>query len=344
MSRWTFRKSLNEALRTEMLSDPEVFVFGLDVDDHKALFGSTENILRDFGSDRIFGTPLSEDAMTGFAIGASLRGKKPIHIHIRADFALLAVNQLVNMASNIHYLTAGNLNVPITIRAIIGRGWGQGLQHSKSVHSLFSHFPGLKVVMPSSPQDAYSLLRRAIQDPNPVLFLEHRWLYDVEGEVDINLKSDYTPARVREGNDITIVANSWMTIEALKAHEVLNSAGISAEVFDLRGISPLELGSIIESVKRTKHCIVVDHDWVEFGLAAELVARIQEAAFHDLKKPVRRLGFRPVPCPTSRPLENKFYPRSQEIIGLACELLERETPDLSKHEFYSYESRFRGPF
>ncbi len=344
MNKWTFRKSLNEAVRAELLSDPNSFLFGLDVDDHKTIFGSTENFLKEFGSDRIFGTPLSEDAMTGFAIGAALRGKKAIHVHIRADFALLSVNQIVNMASNIHYLTAGKLNVPITIRVVIGRGWGQGPQHSKSVHSLFAHFPGLKVIMPSTPQDAYTLLRHAICDPNPVIFVEHRWLYDVEGEVDTAKPATLEAQRLTSGSDITIVANSWMTVEAIKAQEVLSTIGINSEIFDLRVVSPLGLSGIVESVKKTKHCLIVDHDWSAFGLASELAACIQEKAFHELNKPVLRLGFRPIPCPTSRPLENKFYPRGQEIIMKVCELLNRTPPDLSSFDFYSYENRFRGPF
>lgn len=344
MSRWTFRKSLNEALRAELLADSNTFIFGLDVDDHKSIFGSTENLLEEFGSERVFGTPLSEDAMTGFAIGAAIRGKKCVHIHIRADFALLSANQIINMASNIHYLTAGKLNVPVTIRAVIGRGWGQGLQHSKSVHSLFAHFPGLKVVMPSTPQDAYTLLRQAVRDPNPVIFIEHRWLYDIEGEVDIAKPATFGAQRICEGSDITIVANSWMTVEALKAREVLQTLGVTAEVFDVRVVSPLELTEVFKSVKKTKHCLIVDHDWTDFGLASELTSRIQENAFHDLQKPVLRLGFRPTPCPTSRPLENKYYPRGQEIVFKVCELLKRNQPDLGTFDFYSYENRFRGPF
>ena len=344
MKQWSFRKALNEAMRSELQSDANTFLFGLDVDDHKSIFGSTENFLAEFGSERIFGTPLSEDAMTGFAIGAALRGKKAIHVHIRADFALLSVNQIVNMASNIHYMTAGQLNVPLTIRVIIGRGWGQGLQHSKSVHSLFAHFPGLKVLMPSTPQDAYTLLRYAIRDPNPTLFIEHRWLYDVEGAVDEKKPVVLEPLKLTTGDDVTIVANSWMTIEALKAQEVLTSVGIKSEIFDLRLISPLNVDEIVKSVKKTGHCLIVDHDWVAFGLASELAACIQEQAFHELKQPVLRLGFRPVPCPTSRPLENKFYPRGQEIIAAVCRILAKPQPDLSTFDFYSYENRFRGPF
>lgn len=344
MPDWSYRKALNEALHAEFRADPDVFTFGLDVDDHKSIFGSTEGLLKKFGSDRVFGTPLSEDAMTGFAIGAALGGKKPVHVHIRADFALLATNQIINMASNLHYLTAGALSVPLTIRVVIGRGWGQGLQHSKTVHSLFSHFPGLKVMVPSSPQDAYTLLRKAIQDPNPVLFLEHRWLYDVEGPVDENLIDTSPVTLLRSGSDVTIVASSWMCIEALKAAEILEKSGIQAEILNLRSVAPLKAQAIYNSVKKTSHCLVTDHDWVEFGLASEIAACVQEHCFANLRQPVMRLGYRAIPCPTSRPLEDMFYPKAPDIISTVCRLLGKKIPDLSHYEFYSYENRFRGPF
>src|SRR3989338_698047 len=180
----TFREAVNLALIKEMERDPSVFVFGLDVDDHKRIFGSTHGLVEKFGAERCFGTPLSEDAMTGVALGAAISGLRPIHVHIRADFILLAMNQIGNMMSNLRYMSGGKLRIPLVIRAVIGRGWGQSAQHSKSLHSVFAHIPGLKVVLPSTPQNAYSLLRSAIQDDNPVIFLEHRWLYDVEGEVD----------------------------------------------------------------------------------------------------------------------------------------------------------------
>jgi acetoin:2,6-dichlorophenolindophenol oxidoreductase subunit beta len=341
---WTYRQALNEALHAELRADDETFIFGLDVDDHKSIFGSTENLLKNFGPNRVFGTPLSEDAMTGFAIGAAMNGKKPIHVHIRADFALLSANQIINMASNIFYLSGGKLNVPVTIRCVIGRGWGQGAQHSKSLHSLFAHFPGLKVFMPSSAQDAYSLTRAAIQDPNPVIILEHRWLYDVSGSVDTAKPAVLEPKIVAGGEHITIVSNSWMTIEALKAREVLNTLGIAAEVIDVGVVSPLNLTIITESVKKTGYCIVADHDWVDFGLVSELSARIHESCFKELKSPVGRIGFKKIPCPTARELENEFYTKAQNIIEKTCLMFGRPLPNLANYIFYTYEDRFKGPF
>src|SRR3990167_10203523 len=179
----TYKEAINEALIEEMERDENIFVYGLDVDDHKRIFGTTNNLVEKFGKKRCFSTPLSEDAMTGLALGAAISGLRPIHVHIRVDFLLLAMNQLVNMISNFRYVTGGKVKVPIVIRAIIGRGWGQGPQHSKSLFSYFTHIPGLKVVAPTTPRDAKGLLISSIRDDNPVIFFEHRWLYDISGDV-----------------------------------------------------------------------------------------------------------------------------------------------------------------
>ena len=179
----TYRKALNEAMTQEMRRDPRVFVYGIDVADHKRTFMSSEGLVEEFGLDRCFSTPLAEDAMTGFGLGAALAGMRPIHVHMRVDFLLLGLNQLVNMIATQRYGTGGKFSVPMVIRAIIGRGWGQSFQHSKTLQSWFAHIPGLKVVMPSTPRDAKGMLVAAIRDENPVIFIEHRWLYDVVGEV-----------------------------------------------------------------------------------------------------------------------------------------------------------------
>ncbi len=343
----TFRDAINEAMIEEMERDPNVFVYGLDVADHKRIFGSTKGLVERFGQNRCFGTPLSEEAMTGFGLGASIMGLRPIHIHIRVDFMMLAMNQIVNMISNYHYLSGGKLKVPIVIRAIIGRGWGQGAQHSKSLQSLFAHIPGLKVVMPTTPSDAKGLLISAIRDDNPVIFLEHRWLYDIEGEVP--QYSDFTiplgePHILKKGKNITIVATSWMNIEALKASEILKKHGISCEVIDARTINPLDYGLIYSSVKKTHHLIVADYDWLYCGFSAEVAARVSEACFADLKSPIIRIGFAPTPCPTTRPLEDKFYPNAITIIRTVEKMLKLKPIDLAGEEFYSYENKFKGPF
>ena len=341
----TFRSALALALERELAADPDVFVFGLDVPDHKRIFGSTDGLVEKFGANRVFGTPLSEDAMTGVAIGAALSGLRPVHVHIRADFMLLAMNQLVNMASNLRYMSGGQLRVPLVVRAVIGRGWGQSAQHSKSLHGVFGHIPGLKVILPTTPQDAYTLLRAAIRDDNPVIFLEHRWLYDVQGEVDETQQVPLgQPAIRRQGDALTIVSASWMTVEAMKAAEVLAKRGIETEVVDARAVSPLDMAPIIASARKTRRCIVADYDWSFCGFAAELAAQISHDCFGVLERPVERLGFAHVPCPTTRPLENVFYPSAVELIRAAERMLDQAPADLSEESFYSYEQKFKGPF
>jgi pyruvate dehydrogenase E1 component beta subunit len=341
----TYREALAKALADEMAADPEVFVFGLDVPDHKRIYGSTAGLVERFGARRCFGTPLSEDAMTGVALGAAISGLRPVHIHIRVDFLLLAMNQLANMVSSLRYMSGGILRVPLVIRAVIGRGWGQSAQHSKSLHGVFAHFPGLKVVMPTTPQDAYSLLRAAVRDDNPVIVLEHRWLYDIHGEVDEALRIPLGPPAVRRtGDAVTLVATSWMVVEALKAAEVLARQGVELEVIDVRTIAPLQDAPIHESVRRTRRCLIVDYDWMFCGFSAELAARVGAACFPELAHPVERLGFAPVPCPTTRPLESLFYPSAKEIIRTVERMLGMAPTDLSEESFYTYEQRFKGPF
>ncbi|MBI4354265.1 MAG: alpha-ketoacid dehydrogenase subunit beta [Candidatus Omnitrophica bacterium] len=344
-TRTTFRDALAAALADEMDADPSVFVFGLDVSDHKRIFGSTAGLVERFGDRRCFITPLSEESMTGVAIGAAVSGLRPVHVHIRADFMLLAMNQIGNMLSSLRYMSGGQLRLPLVIRAVIGRGWGQSAQHSKSLHGLFSHFPGLKVVLPTTPQDAYSLLRAAIRDDNPVIFLEHRWLYDVEGEVDRSRRLPLGEATVRRfGKDLTVIATSWMTVEAMKAAEVMAKRGVELEVVDVRSVVPLDEATLVDSVKRTRRCIVADYDWTFCGFAAEAAALISHRCFEILERAVERLGFAQVPCPTTRPLENLFYPNAVSILRTAEHMLKLEPADLSGESFYSHEQRFKGPF
>jgi pyruvate/2-oxoglutarate/acetoin dehydrogenase E1 component len=341
----SYRDAINEALTQEMEADPSVFVYGIDVADHKRVFGSTAGLVEKFGPERCFSTPLSEDAMTGFGLGAAINGLRPIHVHMRVDFMLLAVNQLANMVSNYRYMSCGQLKVPFVIRAIIGRGWGQAFQHSKTMHSCFAHVPGLKVVMPTTPQSAKGLLIWAIRDDNPVIILEHRWLYDVVDDVDEKATAMPLKANVlKRGDDVTIIATSWMNIEAVKAAEILERQGISAEIIDPQSIFPLDEETILESVEKTGHCIVADNDWLFCGFSAELAAIISEKCFGRLKSPVSRIGFAQTPCPTVRHLEQEFYPNAIDIIRAVEEKLVLAETDLSSEDFYSYENKFKGPF
>lgn len=342
----TYCEAINEAIFQEMERDPSVFVYGIGVPDHKKIFGSTERLLEAFGPERCLDTPLSEDAMTGLGMGAALNGLRPIHTHIRVDFLLLAMNQLANMVSSFCYGSGGRQGVPLVVRAVVGRGWGQGFQHSKSMHSTFSHIPGLKVVMPTTAGDAKGLLTSAIRSPDPVLVIEHRWLYWQVGEVP---EEPYTiPIGkghvVREGTDLTVVATSWMNVEALHAAEILSRRGVALEIFDPRSSSPLDSEGLAASVGKTGRCLVADNDWIHCGLSAEIVATATEQCFSQLKMPIRRLGFAPTPCPTARHLENEFYPNAEKIVRAVEDMLELSPTDLSGEEFFSHERRFKGPF
>lgn len=340
-----YREALALAQADAMREDPNVFVYGLDVQDFKSIFGSVKGLREEFGDRRVFGTPLSEDAMTGVALGAAINGLRPIHVHIRVDFLLLGMNQIANMISAARYMSGGKLKVPIVFRAVVGRGWGQGPQHSKTLHNFFAHIPGLKVVMPATAQDAYSLTRSAIADDNPVISIEHRWLYDVTGAVDTSVQVPIGKANVlRKGRDVTIVSTSWMAVEALQAAGILARSGIEAEVVDVRSIAPLDIETIRTSVRKTGRCIVADYDWVFAGFGAEIAAQLSHTLFGQLKNPIERLGFAHVPCPTTRPLENLFYPSAEHIVRKAEAMLALRKFDLSKDNFYSYENKFKGPF
>jgi pyruvate/2-oxoglutarate/acetoin dehydrogenase E1 component len=346
MRRISFCKALNEALHQEMERDAGVFVYGIGVPDHKNIFGSTEGLLERFGPGRCFDTPLSEEAMTGFGLGAAINGMTPVHIHIRVDFLLLAMNQLVNMVSSYSYSTCGRAKVPFVIRAVVGRGWGQGYQHSKSLHSFFAHIPGLKVVLPTTPRDAKGLLTSAIRDGNPVIFIEHRWLYWAEADVP---EEPFTIPLgesniLRAGRDATVVATSWMNVEALKAADILQKRGVEIEIVDPRTIAPLDDSLITQSVNKTGHCIVADNDWVHSGFGAELAARVSEKCFGRLKAPITRIGFAHVPCPTVRNLENEFYPNAVTVVRAVEKTLKLSPTDLEAEDFYSHERRFKGPF
>ncbi len=341
----TLRDAINEAIASEMRRDPSVFVYGIDVADHKRIFGSSRGLVEEFGPDRCFSTPLSEDAMAGFGLGAALNGLRPIHVHMRVDFMILAMNQITNMIASFSY-GAGGLKVPIVIRAIIGRGWGQSWQHSKTLHSWFAHVPGLKVVMPARARDARDMMIAAIRDDNPVICIEHRWLYDVPGNVPDEIDPHaLTGCRVvRPGTDVTVVAVSWMVVEALKAAEVLADQGVSAEVIDVRSIAPYDSLTVADSVRKTGHAIVADYDWVHCGFGAEVATRIYEECRIELNSSVTRLGFAEAHCPCTRPLENAYYPNAIDIIRAVEEKLDLPESDLSGEEFYSYEKKFKGPF
>ncbi len=338
-----FGEALHRAIMFAMEKDPGVFVMGIGVDDHKAVFGSTKGLIEKFGRERVFDTPISEGAMTGVAIGAALGGMKPVHVHIRNDFLYLAMDQLMNMAAKWRYMFGGSMNVPIVVRAVVGRSWGQGAQHSQSLQSLFMHVPGLKVVMPTTAYDAQGLLLGAIFDKNPVVMIEHRLVYDIPGEVPdppVAIPLKYAVVR-RAGKDITLVANSYMAVECLKAAEFLKDYGIEAEVVDPVTLVPMDTDVIVRSVQKTGRALIVDSSWVTCGMSAEVAAVIADRAFAELKGPVKRLGMQASTCPVSKPLENLFYPNAKTIAQETFRMLGKQIPDV---EVPVLVNAFKGPF
>jgi pyruvate/2-oxoglutarate/acetoin dehydrogenase E1 component/TPP-dependent pyruvate/acetoin dehydrogenase alpha subunit len=343
----SYANAIQEATDQEMEKDESVVIFGLDVDDPKCILGTTRNLLNKFGSSRVFGTPISEDAMTGVGIGMAISNLRPIHVHIRMDFLLLAMNQLINIAAKMYYMYGGQVSVPIVIRTIIGRSWGQGAQHSQAFHSYLMHVPGLKVVAPSNSFDAKGCLLAAIRDDNPVIFIEHRLLHSKKSVVPKYLY-EVKPGKARvtlTGNDITIVGISYMQIECIKAHKYLKQVGINAEIIDPIWLSPLDTKTICDSVRKTRHLIIVDNGWTTCGAANEIAARIYQE-FEELGPiKIRQMGFERVSCPTSPDLEKYFYPNPQSIASLAFKLLNGEETDWYPKEILDEDFvEFKGPF
>jgi pyruvate dehydrogenase E1 component beta subunit len=317
--------ALREAFLQEMERDPSVFLFGLDVDDHKGIQGSTIGLQEKFGKNRVFCTPLSEDAMTGVAIGAAMAGYRPIHVHIRMDFMLLCMNQLINVAAKAHYMYNGQVKVPLVVRTMIGRSWGQGGQHSQALHALFMHIPGLKIVAPSNANDAKGCMIASIRDNNPVIFIEHRLLYSVDGYVPYSsYEVPFGKARVlQEGDHITVVAISHMVLEALRAEKFLKNIGIQAEIIDPISLRPLDMITIMQSVRKTRKLLVVDNAWLPCGASSEIIAQVYEICREtneDLPD-MNRMGFAFTTCPTTKPLENVFYPNSRTIAAKAYNMI-----------------------
>ena len=336
-----------EATDQEMGRDEKVVVFGLDVDDPKAIQGTTRGLPEKYGADRVFGTPLSEDSMTGVAVGMALSGLRPIHIHIRMDFLMLSMNQLVNVAAKTHYMFGGQLKCPMVVRSMIGKSWGQGAQHSQGLYSYFMHVPGMKVVCPTTPYDAKGCLLAAIRDDDPVMFVEHRILHFQNGPVP---QKDYVvePGKARitaHGDDVTLVGISYMQIECLRACEYLKDVGIKAEVIDPIWLAPLDVDTICESAARTGKLMIVDNAWTNCGASAEIAAQVTERLGGKVDVTIRRMGFAPTTCPTTPTLEDEFYPDARRVASAANDLVHgeargwvpEERPELGAIEF-------KGPF
>ncbi|GEO40318.1 acetoin dehydrogenase [Skermanella aerolata] len=339
-----YYEALSEGLVQAMERDSSIFVTGIAVDYASGIFGSTVEATRRFGPERVFDSPAMENAMTGICIGAAAMGKRPMMVHPRNDFMFLAFDQLINLAAKWRYMYGGNAgSVPVVVRAVVGKGWGQGATHSQSLQSLLAHFPGLQVVLPALPQDAKGLTIAALQSNAPTVILEHRTLYGISGPVD----EAYVPtpigkARVvQEGTDVTIVATSFMVIEAMRAAEELAKEGVSVELVDLRSIRPLDEETILSSVRKTGRLVVADTSWELCGVVSEIAALAAEKAFHSLKAPVRRIALADCPAPVSMSLEAAFYPKASTIARAVLATLGRTHSHLGDIDLAD---DFKGPY
>jgi acetoin:2,6-dichlorophenolindophenol oxidoreductase subunit beta len=326
----SFAESVREAQILAMKKDKNVLLIGLGVDDPKGVFGTTKGIKEIFKKkERVFDFPTAENAMTGIAIGASITGKKPIIVHQRVEFALLSLEQIINQAAKWFFMSGGISNVPLVIRLIIGRGWGQGPQHSQSLESIFSHIPGLKVVSLSTPKSAKGIILASVIDKNPVIIFEHRWLHDLKGNVPKKyfLTSLDKAEILRTGNDITLISSSYMVIECLRSASILKKFKIKAEVVDLRSLRPLDSKTIIKSVKKTKNVLIVDNGWMSYGIGSEIMARIFENLTKKEKKIFKmyRIGPMDAPVPSTRALAKFCYKDYRDIVRTSLQILKKES-------------------
>lgn len=308
--------AINEALHLAMALDERVILIGQGVKSPWYVGNTCKGLMERFGGERIIDTPVSENAMTGAAVGASIAGMRGIVVHPRMDFMLYAFDPIINEAANWHYMSGGKSHVPVVIWGIINRGGEQGAQHSQALHALFAHIPGLKVVMPSTAYDAKGLMIAAIQEDNPVVFIDDRWLYGIEGYVPEDLYEVEIGKGIvrRKGKDLTLVAISYLAHESLTAAKELASQGIDAEVIDLRSAKPIDSDIVRKSVRKTGRLVVADGGWRTCGLAAEVAACVAEKEIAFLRAPVLRITLPDVPAPASRSLEQAYYRFSKDIV------------------------------
>jgi pyruvate/2-oxoglutarate/acetoin dehydrogenase E1 component len=319
----TIREAINEAMHEEMQRDPSIILMGEDVGLAGGVFKVTSGLLDAFGPERVFDTPIVEAGIVGLAVGAAMTGLRPIAEIMFNDFTTLASDQIVNQAAKLRYMTAGQTKVPMVVRTAMGAGRRAAAQHSQSLHAWYCHIPGLKVVLPSTPDDAKGLLKSAIRDDNPVIFMEDKMMYNQKGPIP---PGDYTiplgKARIhREGRHAVVICTSSMLYPALEAAEILSKGGIEIMVIDPRTLSPLDMDPLIQSAKETGHVLIVDEACRSFGVTAEIAARIQEDAFDYLDEPVRRLGALDVPVPFAPSLEDQTIPNTAQIVEIVKEML-----------------------
>ena len=324
MKEITVLEAIREAIAEEMERDRNVFMIGEDIGQFGGALGQTKGLFERFGDERILDTPISEAAIVGAAVGASMLGMRPIADIMFTDFSTLAMDQIVNQAAKARFMSGGKVSVPVVIKMQSGAGRGKAAQHSQSLEAIYSHIPGLKVVMPSTPYDAKGLFKSAIRDDDPVVYMEHGSLYGIKGQIP---EEDYTlPIGVgdikREGKDISIVTYSYMVHKALAAAETLASEGIDAEVVDLRTLRPMDTDIIIDSIKKTHRVVVLHEACVTGGIGGEIVAKIAENAFDYIDAPIKRLGIPDVPIPYAKSLEDTIIPNEEKLIACIKAVLE----------------------
>ena len=319
----TFGESIREGIAEEIRRDPSVFLMGEDVAASGNIFKVLVGLYEEFGAERVVDTPISEAGFVGLGVGAAMTGMRPVVEIMFGDFIALTMDQLVNQAAKIRYMSGGQANVPLTIRTTMGAGRSTAAQHSQSLHAWTSHIPGLKVAIPSTPADAKGLIKTAIRDDNPTLVYEDKMMYQLEGEVPGG-EDDAIPFGVasvkRRGNDVTLVATSSMVHVALEAADRLQEEGVSAEVLDPRTMVPLDRDALVESVSRTTRAVIIDEGYKSFGVIGEMASVIYEGAFDYLEAPIARLGAMDVPVPFSKPLEDATIPRAEDVVKAVREM------------------------
>lgn len=316
--------AIREGLTEVAVRDSSVLLMAEGIADPSSVYGTTADIGKHIDRKRIIEMPVSENGLCGVAVGAALMGKRPVISFHRVEFAMLAMEQIINNAAKAHYVSNGQHKVPLVIRMVVGRGWGQGPEHSQSMESVFSHFPGLKVIMPTYPRDGKGLMIAAVEDNNPVIMIEHRWCHFATGHVPAGYYTEPMdgPRAVHQGKDVTIVATSYMTLESVRAARALEKLGYSATVFDLRVLRPLMLDRIFESVQQTGRLLTVDTGFRKFGVGAEVVSEVVANCFSALKTAPLRMGLPDHPTPSSRGLVPGFYPDSTTILRSIGRMLE----------------------
>ena len=311
-----FSLAINEALHQIMANDKSVFLIGQGVKSPWYVGNTCQGLLEKFGPERIIDTPVSENAVTGSAVGAAIAGMRPVVVHPRMDFMMYAMDPIINEAANWHYMCGGRSSVPVVIWGIVNRGGEQAAQHSQAFQALFAHIPGLKVVMPSTPYDAKGLMIAAVRDENPVVYIDDRWLHRQEGVVPEEIYEVAIGRGIirKKGADLTLVSSSYMVIESLKAAQELAEEGIDVELIDLRTVKPLDESLILKSIRKTGRIVIADGSWKNCGISAEISALVSEKGFKYLKAPVQRITLPDSPAPASCVLENKYYPDASNII------------------------------